>query len=107
MLLWCLHSGCPDEDHLIDAGYIWTALKHCAEEQLDVWLDNGGNLTLIVYVRLTLWVLAAVAEIKADQDYRFRLLDKTGTATKLMAPEVPAFQPRKPLRAVTFMGRRG
>lgn len=63
---------------------MWERIHHHS-----LWLEQGDNLEkweskgLTVPERrvlLTHWVAEAVAEIDAQQEYRFRLFEKTGTA---------------------------
>eukprot|EP00903_Cladosiphon_okamuranus_P021062 g19348.t1 len=85
-LLWLLPAGCTDELQPVDAG-MGRRMKTGMGRQLDSWLEHGENLqqwedgTLTASERrvlMTRWVAEVIEEINADQEYRFRLFDKTG-----------------------------
>lgn len=86
-LLWLYASQCTDELQPVDAGY-GRRIQVGVGVKLDLWLEHGENLqkwengSLTASERrvlLTHWVGAVVEEIDADQAYRKRLFEKTGS----------------------------
>ena len=86
-LVWYYPVGCTDAMRHIDAD-LAELIKVEVGKQLDIWLENGDNLerwennALTVSDRrvlLTKWVATAVDIVDNRPNYRFRLVEKTGS----------------------------
>ena len=86
-LVWHYPVGCTDALRPIDAD-LAALIKVEVGKQLDIWLENGGNLERCESnaltasnrrVLLTKWVATAVDIVDNRPSNRFRLFEKTGS----------------------------
>ena len=84
-LVWHYPVGCTDALPPIDAG-LAELIKVKVGKQLDIWLENGGNLErwennalTVSDRRVTKWVATAVDIVDNRPNNRFRLFEKTGS----------------------------